>query len=543
MAAQGRSLGFSLVFATQDIPAMLRENDKEAKSIIANTTTKVFMRVEELEQTAKLAIDSGGKGMKAQLQGWSVKSGEMSTTYSDGMEARAEMVDRINPLDLRALGVGEAYVTWHDQYFKVKTFHAFPEGEYKKLPQLELRVNHFIAVSRPSPSDVKKEETLPLIAEKLVDPRFAQIVEQRAKEERGQIEQAVKQKRDPAKMKSEVACGAVAFLRANKKTGQNGDYLTASCAALAAITLAQINDANAFTRDVRRIEGLPESPLGAPSGLPQTARSGKTRAPSDIPGVVSPADRAAAARADARGSSGAHAGAGGFGHGDQAVSPVRTGAFSLDGAKAPAQGRPLGRSTDARAPLPIDDDLPPPSVGDDLDFETDGAFEDDPTAFTDSFGRPDVPTDPDRIAAQRSDAPSTMRKVEHGVTIDGRDTFKMAEKLQTNDATLRFLEALNFDAEEGNEPGVEVVDTAVEKAVILDDEEDLIPALLEQTADPVEIERADIASAQASQWTERAPKMVLKARNPVPDLETAVKSGNVEDMTVSFLADLLNDDD
>lgn len=45
MAAQGRSLGFSLVFATQDIPAMLRENDKEAKSIIANTTTKVFMRV------------------------------------------------------------------------------------------------------------------------------------------------------------------------------------------------------------------------------------------------------------------------------------------------------------------------------------------------------------------------------------------------------------------------------------------------------------------------------------------------------------------
>jgi hypothetical protein len=41
MAAQGRSLGFSLVFATQDIPAILRENDKEAKSIIANTTNKV----------------------------------------------------------------------------------------------------------------------------------------------------------------------------------------------------------------------------------------------------------------------------------------------------------------------------------------------------------------------------------------------------------------------------------------------------------------------------------------------------------------------
>lgn len=47
MAAQARSLGFSLVFATQDIPAMLRNDDKEAKSMIANTTTKIFMRVEE----------------------------------------------------------------------------------------------------------------------------------------------------------------------------------------------------------------------------------------------------------------------------------------------------------------------------------------------------------------------------------------------------------------------------------------------------------------------------------------------------------------
>lgn len=136
-----------------------------------------------------------------------------------------------------------------------------------------------------------------------------------------------------------------------------------------------------------------------------------------------------------------------------------------------------------------------------------------------------------------------MRKVEHGVTVDGRDTFKMAEKLQTNDATLRFLEALNYDADEGEEPGVEVIDIAIEKAVIFDDEEDLAPPPAAQTADPVEIERADVASARASQWTERAAKPATKSREPVPDLETAVKSGNIEHMTASFLADLLEDDD
>lgn len=169
--------------------------------------------MEELELTAKLAIESGGKGMKAQIGGWSGKSGELQTTFNDDMTARVEMVDRISALDLRALGVGEAYITWHDQYFKVKMFHAFPEGEYEDLPRLELRVNHFIAVARPLPSDVKREETLPLIAEKLSDFRFAQTVEKMAKEARGAIEKAAAEKRDPAKMKSEVACAAVASCR------------------------------------------------------------------------------------------------------------------------------------------------------------------------------------------------------------------------------------------------------------------------------------------------------------------------------------------
>ncbi|GAB1716957.1 MAG: hypothetical protein NTAFB05_19990 [Nitrobacter sp.] len=501
MAAQGRSLGFSLVFATQDIPAMMRENDKEAKSIIANTSFKMFLRVEELEQTAKIAIDSAGEGLKAQLQGWSGTSGELATTYHDSMEARVEKVNRLSALDLRALGVGEAYVTWHDQLFKVKTFHAFPEGEYgKDLSKLELRVNHFIAVARPNPTDVKREETLPKITEKLCDLKFAQIVEQRAKAERAAIEQAAAHKRDPAKMKSEIACAAVAMLRANKKRGPGGDYLTASCAALAAITLAQINDAHVFTREVRQIEGLaPHS-----GGLAATARSGQSRVPSEVPGLVSPAARAAARGGRAEGAMG-------------------------------RPGRPLSRTM----PPPAFDDEPPPP--DDLEFETEPDDE-DAHAFTDAFGRPDTrPTDPARIEAQRSEAPSTMRKVEHGVTVDGHDTFKMAEKLQTNDATLRFLAALNFDADEGSEPGVEVVDTAIEKAVIFDDEEDAPPQPT-PAADPAAIERADVASARATQWTERATRPAAHdSRAPVPDLETAVKSGNVEDMTASFLADLLEE--
>jgi intracellular multiplication protein IcmO len=99
---------------------MLRNDDKEAKSMIANTTTKVFMRVEETEMTAKLAVDSAGKGQFAKVSGFAAKSGEFSKPYLDNMEARFEEQERITVRNLRALGVGEAYVTWRDSVFKVK---------------------------------------------------------------------------------------------------------------------------------------------------------------------------------------------------------------------------------------------------------------------------------------------------------------------------------------------------------------------------------------------------------------------------------------
>jgi len=550
MAAQGRSLGFSLVFATQDIPAMLRENDKEAKSIIANTTTKIFMRVEELEMTAKLAVDSAGEGMKTQVGGFAGQAGQFNTGYNDDMSARIEKVSRINPLDLRALGVGEAYVTWHDQYFKVKAFHAFPEGEYKNLPKLELRVNHFISVARPNPSDVQKEETLPLIAEKLADPRFAQVIEQRARDERAAIERNAAEKKDPARMRSEVACAATAFLRANKKQGQFGDYLTAACAALAAITTAQAHDANIFIKEVRRMEGLPDGPLaGLPAADRSLARSGKGRVPSDIPGR------------DVAGRGGPTAGAG-ISSRAAAIADLERERLAQAGAKDPmaafaasqrgAAARPgvipgqiPGRPAPAEARRPVTDDtLPPPPSDEDLGFETEPDYEE--AAFG-NFGAPELPTDPERLAAGRSDAPSTMRKVDHGVTVDGRDTFKMAEKLQSNDATLRFLEALNFDADEGAEPGVEVVDASIQKAVLFaDDEEAPPPPKAAPVADRVEIDRADVMSAKATQWTDRAAKPAAPAAAaaaPARDVKAGAKAGDVDDMTSSFLADLLEDGD
>ena len=47
MAAQARSLGFSLVFSGQDIPAMKKRVREEANSILANCNIKIFGKLED----------------------------------------------------------------------------------------------------------------------------------------------------------------------------------------------------------------------------------------------------------------------------------------------------------------------------------------------------------------------------------------------------------------------------------------------------------------------------------------------------------------
>ena len=60
MSAQGRAMGYGMVYGSQDLPTMRRNNEKEAASIIANTSTKIFMRTEEADRTSSLSVNMGG---------------------------------------------------------------------------------------------------------------------------------------------------------------------------------------------------------------------------------------------------------------------------------------------------------------------------------------------------------------------------------------------------------------------------------------------------------------------------------------------------
>ena len=173
MAAQARSLGFSLIFAGQDINAMKGLNEKVFGSVQGNTNTKIIMRTEDPD-TAKLAVEAAGKMWLTRSTNFDGKIKELGgRSYSDDMKAGASEVDKINPLDLKDQDEGEMHILHKGWLVRAKSFYANPEGAVKKN-NLKLRANYFITVAKPDREEIEKQQKMPEIISKMADPEFAQ---------------------------------------------------------------------------------------------------------------------------------------------------------------------------------------------------------------------------------------------------------------------------------------------------------------------------------------------------------------------------------
>lgn len=243
MAAQARSLGFSMVYATQDIPALERRNEKEAASITANTNTKVFMRTEETEKSGKLAIDAAGKALKAQVSGFQGQSGEIGIGYRDSMEAKLELADRLNFRDLKQQGEGEMHIIFQDRVIRAQGFYANPEGALD-TKKVRLRANHFIKVAPPDMDALESDDRAPEILEKLLDA--ANIKKLKADAAR-----ACKAAEKDAVDEIAQTARAIKAMEAAKR-----NPVEAASGALGAVIAAQKESVQAFNQAVRRKSGL-----------------------------------------------------------------------------------------------------------------------------------------------------------------------------------------------------------------------------------------------------------------------------------------------
>lgn len=179
IAAQVRSLGFSMVYASQDVPSMKRRNEKEAASILANTNTKIFMRIEEMGETMKLAVERGDKSLRAKVSKFERRPSEFKRHAIEGDDAVLEESNRISPRDIVSQQEGEMHVVVADKIVRARSFYANPEGSLEMGGAL-LRANHFIFVPRPNHNEIAMVLPRAEIVAKLCHPETPNMLRKKA---------------------------------------------------------------------------------------------------------------------------------------------------------------------------------------------------------------------------------------------------------------------------------------------------------------------------------------------------------------------------
>ena len=126
MAAQARSLGFSLVFAGQDLPALKKRVREEANSITANCNIKLFGKLEDPTETKDFFEKTVGSAMVTEVSGFQMTGSSELGNYYDSRQAGVQLRPRANYDELRGFKEGQAVITFGDAVFDCAVFYSNP---------------------------------------------------------------------------------------------------------------------------------------------------------------------------------------------------------------------------------------------------------------------------------------------------------------------------------------------------------------------------------------------------------------------------------
>ena len=159
--AQARSLGFSAIFAGQDLPAFQKASKEEAASIGANTNIKVCMKMEDPTDTWEFFNKTAGETYATSVSGFQVSAGSLSNNYMDSRNANIEKRQRIDLQDLRDQREGDAHIFYRSKIIRARMFYANPK------PAKRMQVNQYLCVTKPT------DQTLLNLDKRI--RRFAQV--------------------------------------------------------------------------------------------------------------------------------------------------------------------------------------------------------------------------------------------------------------------------------------------------------------------------------------------------------------------------------
>ncbi|GAB4392280.1 MAG: type IVB secretion system protein IcmO/DotL [Gammaproteobacteria bacterium] len=141
--AQARSLGFSAIFAGQDLPAFQKASKEEAASIGANTNIKICMKLEDPTETWEFFTKTAGEAYVTKVDAFSTRENSVTNAYMDTRSASFEKRARIDLLDLKDQGLGEAHIFFRSKIIRARMFYANPS------PVKRMRINQFVKVEPP----------------------------------------------------------------------------------------------------------------------------------------------------------------------------------------------------------------------------------------------------------------------------------------------------------------------------------------------------------------------------------------------------------
>jgi intracellular multiplication protein IcmO len=95
--AQARSLGFSVIFAGQDLPAFKKASAEEAASIGANTNIKIAMKLEDPADTWEFFSKTAGEAYVMKVDSFKVNPESLVFSYQDATTASSEKRGRFVP--------------------------------------------------------------------------------------------------------------------------------------------------------------------------------------------------------------------------------------------------------------------------------------------------------------------------------------------------------------------------------------------------------------------------------------------------------------
>ena len=172
MAAQARSLGFSLVFAAQDIPSMEKTIKTEARSITGNCNIKIFGRIEDPTDTKDFLTKHGGTFWAIETAGLTAKTDGimgafMSSPFVDNNTGGSvHSRQRIDYDHIRDQREGEITLTYGDWCARGKMFFVQPERVKA------LRVHRFMPVPGTTASTTARERAMNELISRLKDPAW-----------------------------------------------------------------------------------------------------------------------------------------------------------------------------------------------------------------------------------------------------------------------------------------------------------------------------------------------------------------------------------